>query len=102
MNDADHRAKARQLFEEIIRHNVEQTGCALTGWYWYCDDCQVHGTADTEPEAWATARAHEQFKSAIKLGDAECELCVIRIGYGKHISRSHEQFAADAVRPSTA
>ena len=80
MNDTLNRERARRILNEIVRHNVEQTGCALTGWYWYCDDCQIHGTADTEAEAWTVARAHEQFKSSIRLGDAECELCVIRIG----------------------
>ncbi len=70
----------RQVIAEMVRREVDRTGCTIAGWYWYCDECDTHGNADTEAEAWTIARAHEQFQSSVRLGDAECELCVFRVG----------------------
>jgi|SRR3954451_7952731 len=35
--------------------------CGLSGWYWYCDEHDAHGIADTEDEAEFVLDAHVEY-----------------------------------------
>lgn len=35
--------------------------CGLSGWYWYCDEHDAHGIADSEDEATFVMDAHVEY-----------------------------------------
>lgn len=79
------------------------------GWIWYCDECQNHGTADSQQEANALATAHLTFRSleSAELFDgkvgtlAECHwqaIAVVQLRKGdQYIFGRAERFPADWV-----
>jgi len=72
----------RDVIQQMVAMDVEREGCTIAGWYWYCDACDTHGNADSEPEAWWTGRAHEDYQRSIQLGDECCDLFVWRVAGG--------------------
>lgn len=43
------------------------------GWFWYCDDHDTHGNADSEAEALAMLDAHCAYMRAHQPDDGVCE-----------------------------
>jgi len=44
---------------------ITTNNCTIGGWYWYCDEHDTHGNADSEDEAEFISEAHIKFHEEI-------------------------------------
>ena len=65
----------------ILNVGAMEHVCPTTreAWIWYCDECDVHGTSDSEQEADHMAATHQEYKEELARdsGGDDPELCEV-------------------------
>src|SRR3954463_11425707 len=57
----DHQYEAKAGSEEMASLMTSADYCGLSGWYWYCNEHDAHGIADSEDEAEFVMDAHIEY-----------------------------------------
>jgi len=61
----NHLPSHTQEMEEQLMMKLISNACTMNGWYWYCDEHDTHGNADSKKEAMMIAKAHFKFHKKI-------------------------------------